>query len=146
MANAIIIVLLIIIAVFSIKSYAKKLSKGCCGAGGDSTKKIKVKDKNIANYPFCTVIGVEGMTCVHCKLRVENALNGWDGVWAATRADFRYMLLRAGHAKYARSTPRSGPSPWPTPTFGSTSEKRLPTLRWPSMPSNTSRTSATGTT
>lgn len=65
---------------------------------------------------------------------------------SATRADFRYMLLRAGHAKYARSTPRSGPSPWPTPTFGSTSEKRLPTLRWPSMPSNTSRTSATGTT
>lgn len=37
------------------------------------------------------------------------------------------MLLRAEHAKYARSTPRSGPSPWPTPTFGSTSEKRLPT-------------------
>lgn len=65
---------------------------------------------------------------------------------SATRADFRYMLLRAEHAKYARSTPRSGPSPWPTPTFGSTSEKRLPTLRWPSMPSNTSRTSATGTT
>lgn len=59
---------------------------------------------------------------------------------------FSVYALAGGHAKYARSTPRSGPSPWPTPTFGSTSEKRLPTLRWPSMPSNTSRTSATGTT
>lgn len=94
MANAIIIVLLIIIAVFSIKSYAKKLSKGCCGAGGDSTKKIKVKDKNIANYPFCTVIGVEGMTCVHCKLRVENALNGWDGVWAEVDLGKKSVLVR----------------------------------------------------
>lgn len=94
MANAIIIVLLIIIAVFSIKSYAKKLSKGCCGAGGDSTKKIKVKDKNIANYPFCTVIGVEGMTCVHCKLRVENALNGCDGVWAEVDLGKKSVLVR----------------------------------------------------
>lgn len=94
MANAVIIVLLIIIAVFSIKSYAKKLSKGCCGAGGDSTKKIKVKDKNIANYPFCTVIGVEGMTCVQCKLRVENALNGWDGVWAEVDLGKKSVLVR----------------------------------------------------
>lgn len=94
MANAVIIVLLIVLAVFSIKSYAKKLSKGCCGAGGDSTKKIKVKDKNIANYPFCTVIGVEGMTCVHCKLRVENALNGWDGVWAEVDLGKKSVLVR----------------------------------------------------
>ncbi len=94
MANAIIIVLLIIIAVFSIKSYAKKLSKGCCGAGGDTTKKIKVKDKNIANYPFCTVIGVEGMTCAHCKLRVENSLNGCDGVWAEVDLGKKSVLVR----------------------------------------------------
>ncbi len=94
MANAVIIVLLIALAVFSIKSYAKKLSKGCCGAGGDSVKKIKVKDKNVANYPFCVKIGIEGMTCSHCKLRIENALNGYTGVWAEADLGKKFVLVR----------------------------------------------------
>lgn len=94
MANAIIIALLIIVCIFSIKSYARKLSRGCCGAGGDGEKKIKIKDKNVANYPYCTKIAVEGMTCSHCKLRVENALNSHKGVWAEADLGKKSVLVR----------------------------------------------------
>lgn len=94
MANAVIIAVLIIVCIFSIKSYAKKISRGCCGAGGDETKKIKVKDKKTANYPFCVKIGVEGMTCNHCKLRVENAFNCYEGVWAEADLNKKSVLVR----------------------------------------------------
>lgn len=81
-ATAVIIILLIVIAVFSIRSYSKKLKSGCCGAGGDEEKKVRVSDKDPSHYPFRAKIGVEGMTCNHCKQRVENALNAEEGVWA----------------------------------------------------------------
>lgn len=81
-ATVVIIVLLIVIVVFSARSYLMKLKGGCCGAGGDEEKNVKVSDKNPAHYPFRAKIGVEGMTCSHCRQRVENALNAEEGVWA----------------------------------------------------------------
>lgn len=93
MANVIIIAILIIICIFSIKSYAKKLAHGCCG-GGDGEKRIKVKDKNVADYPYYVNIGVEGMTCSHCKMRVENALNCHTGVWAEVDLGKNSVLVR----------------------------------------------------
>ena len=41
MGTAVIIVILIVIVIFSVKSYMKKLASGCCGAGEDKVKKIK---------------------------------------------------------------------------------------------------------
>ncbi len=81
MSTAIIVIILVIICIFAVKSYTKKLSHGCCG-GGDSEKRIRVRDKNPDHYPHCFKIGIEGMTCNHCKLKVENALNSETGVWA----------------------------------------------------------------
>src|SRR5699024_12299468 len=43
--SAIIILILVLICIYAIKSYTKKLAHGCCGAGGDEEKKIYVKDK-----------------------------------------------------------------------------------------------------
>ena len=80
--TVILVVALVIIAVIAIKSYARKLSSGCCGAGGDDEKKIKVDDKDPAHYLYTVKIGVCGMTCGRCKERVENALNSENGVWA----------------------------------------------------------------
>lgn len=80
--NAIIIVILVAVLVFGVKSYAKKLANGCCGAGGDEVRKVRVEDKDPAHYPYSVTLSVEGMTCSKCKARVENALNGIDGVWA----------------------------------------------------------------
>ncbi len=75
-------IILIAFAVLVIKSYAKKLAAGCCGAGGDTAKKVKVADKNKAHYPYAATLTVDGMMCAACETRVENAFNAIDGVWA----------------------------------------------------------------
>jgi len=94
MANVIIVLILVLICIYGVRSYMKKLAHGCCGAGGDEEKKIKVKDKNPANYPHCVTIEVEGMTCGHCKLRVENALNSQEGVWAKVDLEKKTAMVR----------------------------------------------------
>ncbi len=81
MQYAIFAIVLIVFAVFVIKSYSKKLASGCCG-GGDAEKKVKVADKNRSHYPYAAVLTVDGMMCAACETRVENALNAIDGVWA----------------------------------------------------------------
>lgn len=83
MATAIICILIVIVAVFGIKSYCKRLSSGCCGtSGGKSVKKSRVKDRDEAHYPIREVLYIDGMSCGNCANRVENALNGLNGVWA----------------------------------------------------------------
>ena len=53
MSTAIICAVLIVIAIIGIKSYAKKLTSGCCGASSQpSVKKIKVRDKDKSHYPY----------------------------------------------------------------------------------------------
>lgn len=93
MATGIIVCALILIGIFSIKSYAKKLSEGCCGSGGDKVNKVEVEDKNPAHYPYQKKVGIEGMTCKNCKLRVENAFNEKAGVWARVDLKKKEMLL-----------------------------------------------------
>ena len=53
MSTAIIVAVLIVIAVIAIRSYAKKLTSGCCGAEIEHVKKIKVEDKDVSHYPYC---------------------------------------------------------------------------------------------
>lgn len=93
MQYAIFAIILIVFAVFVIKSYTKKLASGCCG-GGDAEKKVKVADKNRAHYPYAALLTVDGMMCSACETRVENALNALDGVWAkASSSDGRVEVL-----------------------------------------------------
>lgn len=100
MGNALIILILLVIGVFAVKNYAKNLAHGCCGSGGDTVKKVRVRDRDPAHYPHCVRIAVEGMTCSHCQQRVENALNAEEGVWA--QADWK-----AGSALVRMKTPVS---------------------------------------
>ena len=58
MQYAIFAIVLIVFAVFVIKSYSKKLASGCCG-GGDTEKKVKVADKNRAHYPYTALLTVD---------------------------------------------------------------------------------------
>ena len=93
MQYAIFAIILIVFAVFVIKSYTKKLASGCCG-GGDAEKKVKVADKNRAHYPYAAFLTVDGMMCAACETRVENALNALDGVWAkASSSDGKVEVL-----------------------------------------------------
>mgnify|MGYP006076812381 CR=1 FL=1 len=83
MSTAIICLIIIVLMVIGIKSYAKKLTSGCCGASsGKAPKKIKVADKDISHYPYRKLLKVDGMVCGHCAVNVENSLNRLDGIWA----------------------------------------------------------------
>lgn len=94
MANGIIILVLVIIAFFAVKSYMKKLTHGCCGGGGDAPCRIKVADKNKNNYPYEIKLKIEGMSCQNCAVRVENALNSQPGVWAQVNLSSKQALVR----------------------------------------------------
>lgn len=83
MANAVILIALAAILVFGAKSYAGKLAHGCCGGeSGEPPRRVRVADKDASHYPIKARAAIAGMTCKHCALRVENALNGLGGVWA----------------------------------------------------------------
>jgi len=77
---AVIVVLAIIIAAAVIAVCTNK-KKGCCGTDTHD-KKIKVTDKHPDNYKYCVRLSISGMTCSHCKLKVENELNAKGTVWA----------------------------------------------------------------
>lgn len=83
MQNVIIIGIIVVLAIIGIRSSIKhfKGEGGCCG-GGSSVKRKKLKTV-IAKK---TVV-IEGMTCEHCKNRVENRINEIDG--AAAKVDLK---------------------------------------------------------
>ena len=95
MANGIILLGLALALGFGVRSYAKKLAHGCCGAGGDGPeRKVRVADKSPAHYAHAVRLGIGGMTCASCARRVENALNGVDGVWAQVNLRQACALVR----------------------------------------------------
>ena len=95
MSTAIICAVLIVIAIIGIKSYAKKLTSGCCGASSQpSVKKMKVRDKDKSHYPYSLLLKVDGMSCGNCASHVENALNSLEGVWAQVDLEKGEALVR----------------------------------------------------
>ena len=98
-STAIIVVILVMICIFSVKSYVKKLRNGCCGSGGDGPeKKIKVADKNKEHYPYAVRAEIEGMVCGNCATRVENALNSMEGVWTKVDLSKKQAVIRSKSA------------------------------------------------
>lgn len=74
MATGIIICVIIVICIFTVKSYMKKLTHGCCGAGGDNEKTENHKtDLSECRYEY--TIFIDGMSCNKCAARIENAFN-----------------------------------------------------------------------
>lgn len=80
MENVIIIGIILVLIAIGIRSGMKhfKGEGGCCGGSSSVKKQHKKLKKVIAKK---TVI-VEGMTCEHCKNRVEKSINGIDGAAA----------------------------------------------------------------
>ena len=58
-----ILVIVVIAALLGSKKHFKG-EGGCCGGGGD----VKIKPKHLDK--------IEGMSCINCQNRIENALNG----------------------------------------------------------------------
>ncbi len=113
MGTAIICIILIVIAVFSVKSYLKKLKNGCCGSGTDVEKRRKSSDEDKSHYPYVYELSIEGMSCKNCAVHVENAFHANEGflakvnlkkktaqVWTKEpvgEAEFRRIIARAGY-------------------------------------------------
>ena len=80
MVNAIVILILILIAIFAIRGTIKHM-KGespCCGASEIKEKPSKLERPVIGEK----IVQISGMTCEHCVNRVMRALNKIDGVSA----------------------------------------------------------------
>lgn len=81
MGNVIIIAIIVVLVLNGIYSGMKHFNGegGCCGGGSEPVKKQRKKLKNVIAKK--TVI-IEGMTCDHCKNRVEKSINDIDGAAA----------------------------------------------------------------
>lgn len=97
LSTVVICILLGLICIFAVRSYIKKLKSGCCGSGGDAEKKIRPADKNISHYPYAYQIGIEGMHCKNCALRIENAFHEREGYLAAVNFRQNTAVVRAKH-------------------------------------------------
>lgn len=81
MANAIIVLILIVLIAFGVRSTVKHFQgKGACCGGGNSYKPRKKKlDNVIGKKTIC----ISGMSCENCENRVMEALNHIEGVSAS---------------------------------------------------------------
>lgn len=81
MEDIIIIGVLAVVVVIGIRSSVKhfKGEGGCCGGGSTAVKKQR---KKLHNVIAKKMVVVEGMTCEHCKNRVEKCINEIDGAAA----------------------------------------------------------------
>lgn len=83
MINIFIVLALAALLAWAVYHTVQKSRKGggCCGEH-ETVKRISVSDRNKSHYPYQVELQISGMTCENCARRVENALNGIDGVWA----------------------------------------------------------------
>lgn len=79
MENIIIIAILVVVILLGVRSSIKhfKGEGGCCGGGSTPAKRKKLK-----NVIARKTVTIEGMTCDHCKNRVEQKINELDGAAA----------------------------------------------------------------
>ena len=83
MADAIIILAVVIILVFALKGSIKHFrgEGACCGGGSGSVKTKKVKKKTLDGPVIGRrTIRISGMHCQNCVNSVTNALNAIEGV------------------------------------------------------------------
>ena len=87
--DAVIIIILVLMCVFAVKSYLKKVAHGCCGAGGDKEQNSR-KNADLSEYKHRYSAKISGMSCKNCALRIENAFNRQEGIFV--RVDFKSGL------------------------------------------------------
>ena len=92
MTNIIVIVILAVVIFFAVRSTLGhfKGESSCCG-GGD----VKVPKKKLTGTIIATkVVDIEGMTCGHCKARVEQALDTIDGTAAEVNLHRNHAVVK----------------------------------------------------
>ena len=102
MADAIIFVVVVMAVIVVAGCYVRTLRRGGCGcgcSGGDEAHVARptVADTDEAHYPYAVRVEIGGMTCRNCRLRVENALNSEEGLWARVDLAAGSALVRSRH-------------------------------------------------
>lgn len=95
MANAVIIVLLVLIIIFAVKNSLKhfKGEGGCCGGGGDDVKE-EIPDKKLEGTKLGEMkVSISGMHCEHCVLSVTKAVNRIPGASAKVNLRKKQALV-----------------------------------------------------
>ena len=84
MADVILILVLAVLVGLAVLRIYRTVRYGgsCCGSGTETDKKVRVKDRNKANYPYQYKLKVEGMVCAGCVRKVENLFNSDGELWA----------------------------------------------------------------
>lgn len=86
---------LVICCAFGIYTYVQRIRHGgCCGTHAAPEKRVSVADRDKRHYSYSCTLTIDGMTCSNCVRRVENALNGLDGVWCTVDLGQRKAILR----------------------------------------------------
>ena len=95
MDNIVIIAVLALIISAAIYGTIKRIRYGssCCGTREPAEKKIRVRDRNRANYPNRYILSVDGMRCSNCGRRIENAFNKTEGRWATADLGRKEVVL-----------------------------------------------------
>lgn len=96
MGDAVVIIVLLGIVALAVYGTVRRIRYGssCCGEKTPPPKKVKVKDRNKASYPFVYRLKVNGMHCANCARRVENAINSLEGCWAVVDLGKKEVTLR----------------------------------------------------
>ncbi len=97
MGNVIIVLILTLMFFLGVRRIYRTVRYGgsCCGSSGGLDKKVRVSDRNKANYPFSYKLIVDGMVCAGCARKVENAINSSDGVWAKVDPEHKEVHVLA---------------------------------------------------
>lgn len=91
MENIIIIMILLIIIAAAVRPTIKhfKGEGGCCGGGST----VKKKQKKLENVIARKIVLVEGMTCEHCKDRVERSIDAIDGAAGKVKLKKKQLIV-----------------------------------------------------
>ena len=93
--NIVIIGILIVIIALAVYGTIKRIRYGssCCGSKEPTAKKVKVKDRNKAHYPYKYILTVDGMHCSNCARKIENTFNMTEGRWAVADVGRKQLSL-----------------------------------------------------
>ena len=86
MTAGIIISVLVVVCFIAVRTYIKKLAHGCCGGGGDKEQKL-TKTVDLSEFRYSYSVKISGMSCKNCAVRIENAFNRQEGIFA--QVDFK---------------------------------------------------------
>lgn len=94
-ANIIIIAIIIVICVIGIKSTIAhtKGEGGCCGGGSNT---IEDKPEKLDKVICVKYIGIEGMKCENCRIRVQNKLNSLSNINAKVNLKKSEAVVKLG--------------------------------------------------